>query len=134
MWALSKYIFSSFTLHFEGQRITAMIPFIVCVILLLLAIGFFKKQGTTVDPFHPDNATSLVKTGIYSVSRNPMYLAMSILLLGFVIKVGNPFNVLVLVFFVWYMTKYQIQPEEETLSEIFKEEYHEYCRKVRRWV
>jgi len=134
MWALNKYLLSDFNIHFEGQRIIARVFFGICVMLLLWAIGFFMKKGTTVDPSNPDKASSLVQSGIYRYTRNPMYLGMLFMLLAFAVKVGNPFNFLILVFFVWYMTKFQIKPEEEALTQIFGEEYSVYCKKVRRWL
>ena len=94
----------------------------------------FRKQRTTFNPTQPTNASSLVKTGIFRMSRNPMYISMLLLLIGWAVKLGNPFSILILILFVWYMTQFQIKAEEEALTKIFGTEYKEYCRKVRRWL
>lgn len=99
----------------------------------LIAVFHFVKLKTTVDPMNPHRASKLVSGGLYSVSRNPMYLAMLLLLLGLGLKLENVFNVLLAAGFVAYMNRFQIIPEEHVLQGIFGKEYQQYCVKVRRW-
>ncbi len=134
MWSLDKYILPEYAIYFSGQRVVSKGLFVACMVTVLLALNIFRKQKTTADPINPSKASSLVSSGIFGVSRNPMYLSMLLLLIGWAVKLGNPFSILILVFFVWYMTEFQIKPEEKALAEIFGEEYEEYCQKVRRWV
>ena len=110
---------------------------------LLLAIGGlialagviqFQRQSTTVNPHRPDNTSSLVNTGIYSVSRNPMYLGMLILLVAYLLRTGQPAGLLVLLLYVLYMTRFQIKPEEKVMEQTFGEAYKTYRQRVRRWI
>jgi protein-S-isoprenylcysteine O-methyltransferase Ste14 len=71
--------------------------------------------------------------GIYGYSRNPMYLAMLLCLLAWGLWLGNVFNTLVAAFFVSYMNRFQIVPEERALTRVFGREYQLYCSQVRRW-
>jgi len=134
MWFLDQYILSAYAYVFPYQRILSTVAFVSCMLLLMMSMYAFRKQRTTFDPTHPDKASSLVQTGIFKVSRNPMYVSMLLLLTGWAVKLGNPFGVLILILFVWYMTQFQIKAEEEALIEVFGEEYKAYCRKVRRGV
>jgi protein-S-isoprenylcysteine O-methyltransferase Ste14 len=110
---------------------------------LLLAIGGlialagviqFQRQSTTVNPHRPDNTSSLVTTGIYSVSRNPMYLGMLILLVAYLLRTGQLAGLLVLLLYVLYMTRFQIKPEEKVMEQTFGEAYRTYRQRVRRWI
>jgi protein-S-isoprenylcysteine O-methyltransferase Ste14 len=109
--------------------------------LAIIGFGFafsatrlFSGAKTTINPMAPKEASSLVSAGIYNYTRNPMYLGLLLLLTGFAIWLGDLVNILILFFFVWYMTKFQIKPEEEALIANFGDEYEAYRRKVRRWI
>ena len=102
--------------------------FITCVSLLQ-----FYLAKTTVDPKKPSKASKLVTTGIYGYSRNPMYLAMLLVLLAWGLWLGNAFNTLLAATFVGYMNKFQIEPEERALTALFGKEYQQFCSQVRRW-
>lgn len=102
------------------------------------SIGFislvqFFRSKTTVDPTSPLKTTSLVTSGVYRFSRNPMYLGMLLILLAWGIWLGNAFNVLLAASFVGYMNKFQIVLEEEALNEMFGSAYKQYCTLTRRW-
>ena len=78
---------------------------------------------------------TLVTSGVFGYSRNPMYLAMALALLGIGFIVGKVIlAVLVAIGFVSYLTKFQILPEERLLADLFGAEYRQYCQQVRRWV
>lgn len=132
MYLLAEYLpFGYF--DFTG-RFYLMIA--LCVAALLVAgtalVQFFKAK-TTVSPTHPDKAKKLVENGIYAYTRNPMYLALLMLLLAWGVWLSNAFNTLLAAGFVAYMNHFQIIPEERTLLEIFGKEYKQYCLLVRRW-
>jgi len=71
---------------------------------------------------------------MYTFTRNPMYLGMLLLLIGWVFWVGNPLGVPMLFVYVWYLTRFQIKPEERVLAELFGDQYIDYMRQVRRWL
>ncbi|WEM41344.1 isoprenylcysteine carboxylmethyltransferase family protein [Photobacterium sp. DA100] len=107
----------------------------IAMAIALSATMTFRRAKTTVNPCRFDNVNALVTSGVFGYSRNPMYLAMAIALLGVGLIVGTVVTaVLVVVGFVIYMTKFQILPEERLLAELFGAEYRRYCQQVRRWV
>ncbi len=104
---------------------------IVLVVFTMLA---FRRVGTTVDPFHPEEASHLVVDGFFGYSRNPMYVSLLLVLISWAIWLGNLYNIAVLVLFVTCITFFQIKPEEKALRSLFGETYEHYCSRVRRWI
>lgn len=100
--------------------------------LLLLAGGLFKRAGTDLVPFK--NVSALVTTGIYRLTRNPMYLGMTAILLGCALTVGAALALLVPPVFMVIIELRFIRPEEAMLRELFPEDFPQYCSRVRRWV
>ncbi len=103
---------------------------------LVVALGIvrFARLKTTVNPVKLDESKRLATTGIYRLSRNPMYLGLAIMLVGWGIHLGSVANILLIVAFVAYMTQFQIKPEEAALRRLFGQEYEDYCSRVRRWL
>lgn len=99
-----------------------------------LGVGAFLKAKTTVDPLLRHKTSSLVTSGIYGVSRNPMYLGMLGLLIGFGFYLGSLYSLSLCVGFVWYLNRFQIEPEERMLAAQFPEEFARYQARVRRWI
>ena len=93
----------------------------------------FHRAGTSVSPIRPTSAVALVTSGPYRFSRNPMYLGYALGLLGWSAWLAQPFGPLTVIFFVAYITRFQIVPEERCLSSRFPAEYAAYRRAVRRW-
>ena len=100
----------------------------------LAAVASFKKANTTVNPLTPESISSLVVTGIFKRTRNPMYLALMLALTGWGLYLANIFSLLVAIGFIIYINRFQIQPEERSLEEIFGSEFNDYKRQVRRWI
>lgn len=94
----------------------------------------FRKASTTVNPTRPDSATTLVSGGIYRYSRNPMYLGIALMMLGWAIWLGSSYGLIPPAVFVLYLNRFQIRPEEEALRARFGAEYLAYKRAVRRWL
>ena len=128
------WFFIEANFSFRFQNTIAGVFILAGVLMGLLAIIRFRKQATTVDPTAPNKATNLVTKGIYQYTRNPMYLGMALVLLGGIIRIGNPFGLLSMLFHVWYMTRFQIKPEERTLTALFGQPYIDYLNQVRRWL
>ncbi|MEP0211845.1 MAG: isoprenylcysteine carboxylmethyltransferase family protein [Cellulophaga sp.] len=132
MYVLARFLpFGIF--DFFGR--TMLLKGLLVVMLLVLAASTYKflKAKTTVDPKNLSKTSALVTTGIYKFTRNPMYLAMLLLLIGWGLFLSNAFNMLIAAGFVSYMNAYQIKPEEEMLTQKFGKEYTSYTKKVRRW-
>ncbi|CAH7017357.1 MULTISPECIES: methyltransferase family protein [Vibrio] len=100
----------------------------------LSGIWEFRKQKTTVNPIKVETASTVVDSGIFGYTRNPMYLGLFILLFCFGYFFQNIFSVLLSFAFVIYMNQFQIKPEERALEQLFGAEYVDYKQKVRRWI
>ena len=99
-----------------------------------LGVSAFIRMRTTVDPRYPDKASRLVVIGIYKYSRNPMYLAILLVLIGVAVYLGALSSLLVIFLFIGYINRYQIVPEEQLLLEKFGDGYRQYAQRVRRWI
>jgi protein-S-isoprenylcysteine O-methyltransferase Ste14 len=99
----------------------------------LYAVTLFRRAKTTVDPTRPHASSSLVSTGIYRHTRNPMYLGFLLILISLAVFLATPLALFGPVIFVLYMNRFQITPEERFLAKQFGEEFLNYKSKVRRW-
>jgi len=132
MYIIDRFLpFGKF--HFFGQEYGTISLATVGITIMIIALVQFKVSKTTVDPIALNKASKLVTGGIYQYSRNPMYLAMLLLLLAWGLRLGNAFNALTAAVFVAFMNRFQIIPEEKTLTQIFGKPYTQYCTLVRRW-
>lgn len=116
------------------MRLIASLLMASALLIGSLGIKEFLKVKTTINPEKPETTTTLVTDRIYAISRNPMYLALLLILVGILFLLANPALFLGPVFFILYMGRFQITPEERAMQKIFGDEYHAYCRKVRRWI
>lgn len=94
----------------------------------------FRRVGTTVNPLTPASTTSLVRSGVYRFSRNPMYLGFLLMLLAWGIYLANAVALLFVPLFVAYMNRFQIEPEEQALKDLFGRDFVNYAARVRRWL
>lgn len=104
------------------------------VAVALLGVASFRRAKTTVNPLHPEAASALVVTGIYRLTRNPMYLGMLLLLLGWAVYLANALAFVFPVAYIPLMNRLQIRPEETALAAKFGAAFTAYQSKVRRWL
>ena len=119
---------------FRGQNLISLFLMTVGFIVLLIAISAFIKLKTTINPLKPEAASSLVTTGIFRISRNPMYLGMLLLIIGLWIKTGAVLGFILVASFIAYLNYFQIFPEEQAMKGLFSDKYKTYCQQVRRWL
>ena len=100
----------------------------------LAAVISFRRANTTVNPLNPEDCSTLVVSGIFRRTRNPMYLALLLSLTGWAIYLANPFSLLLTAVFIAYMNRFQIVPEERALEKKFGAAFLEYKQQVRRWI
>jgi protein-S-isoprenylcysteine O-methyltransferase Ste14 len=133
MWLLSLSD-SSMTLAVPWRETVAITIWCLGIAIALAGVFEFWRARTTVNPLTPEAVTSMVTTGIYGYSRNPMYLALLFVLSGWAVWLSRlvPFGLLP--FFVLYINRFQIEPEERALSAKFGEQFTKYRRTVRRWL
>ena len=118
---------------FEYQTPLGVMIIICGLSVLVLAARVFKQLETTINPMQPSQASKLAIIGPFKYTRNPMYLGMSIMLIGFGLIFGAKLTVCLVVMFVLYITVFQIIPEERAMQEKFTD-WNDYCSKVRRWL
>jgi len=138
IFALLMWLSKPFLLHIpltQEMRIICLLMSIIFGILITLAGAYsFKKAKTTVNPTSPESTSALVTSGIYQYTRNPMYLGFSSCLIGWMIFLSSPVSIIYVLAFIFYMTKFQIEPEEKMLMSLFKDNYISYQQQVRRWI
>ncbi|MEW6990544.1 isoprenylcysteine carboxylmethyltransferase family protein [Colwelliaceae bacterium 6441] len=133
MW-LSHQLFP-IVLIAEHIAIAFFVFFVVLGGLVITYGAFtFRKAQTTVNPTKPEATSSLVKVGVYAITRNPMYVGMVSCLIGWGLYLSNPSALLFIFAFIFYINRFQIAPEEQVLTTIFGNEYIDYCASVRRWL
>jgi protein-S-isoprenylcysteine O-methyltransferase Ste14 len=104
------------------------------LIVALLGVWVFRQAKTTINPVTPEAASSVVTGGIYSYTRNPMYVGLTAVLVGWAVWLSVPWVFLGPVAFMLFLTRFQIIPEERVLSSKFGRDYDEYRKRVHRWL
>ena len=121
-------------LEFGFVRISALLA--LCIIAAYFSISgllAFRAAKTTVNPLKPELASSLVKSGVYQISRNPMYVGFAFLLLAWCLYLGSFLSIIGVLGFVLLIDRFQVIPEERAMSLLFGKEFEDYAKKVRRW-
>lgn len=112
----------------------ALAVFVAGICFLLPAARAFRSAGTTINPIRIESASDLVTDGVYRLSRNPMYVSLTLALLAWALLLDSLWVFAGPAVFVAWMTRFQIIPEERVLAEKFGETYVDYCQQVRRWL
>jgi protein-S-isoprenylcysteine O-methyltransferase Ste14 len=135
-FGLCIYFSRDYFLSYEYKLldILSYMCYFIGLCILILAVNSFKKQSTTVNPIKIENASSLVTSGVFEYSRNPMYLGMALILLGLALMFNVIGGTLFTLLFTIYITKFQIKPEEEVMEKLFGEDFLKYKQNVRMWL
>lgn len=102
------------------------------LILMLLAITEMRRQNTTVIP-HLE-ADRLVQSGIFKRSRNPIYLGDVLILAGLILRWDAIAALPLIPVLFWILETRFVLPEEDRLRRKFRQEFHRYTEKTRRWI
>lgn len=100
----------------------------------LAAYVSFKRARTTINPLRPERASSLVVSGVFRFTRNPMYLGIVLAVLGWALHLGAWVALVAPALCGAYLQRFQILPEERVLTQRFGEQFTRYCERVRRWI
>jgi protein-S-isoprenylcysteine O-methyltransferase Ste14 len=119
---------------FENSNMISVIFLLFGLGIFSAAVQSFKKHKTTINPLSPDKASSLINSGIFSYSRNPMYLGMLLILLSVSFKFNISGGLFISFLFKIYITRFQIIPEEKAMAKLFGEEFITYKNQTRRWI
>jgi protein-S-isoprenylcysteine O-methyltransferase Ste14 len=126
--------------RYFGDSSPQTLPIII-IGLGLIGLGFllafnsiarFIRAKTGVVPF--SESTTLITEGFYKYTRNPMYVGMNSFLLGLILILKNPLNIIFLIIFFFVVRNMFVLKEEVQMEETFGEDYLTYKRKVRRWL
>ena len=117
-----------------GRYLLASLLITLAFAIAIAGIIGFHAAGTTIDPRYPERSEVLVTSGIYRLTRNPMYVALAMLQVAYCLYLGTFFGLLVMTGFILFMNRFQIEAEERALEQSFGDEYRRYKSKVRRWI
>ncbi len=112
----------------------AVASLLVGLIVSISGVVEFRRARTTINPVKANTASSLVCSGVYRFTRNPMYVGLFFALLAWTIYLSNPVCLVFLLLYVLYINRFQIKPEERILLGLFGESYAAYMKRVHRWV
>jgi protein-S-isoprenylcysteine O-methyltransferase Ste14 len=113
-------------------NVVGIVPLALGLWLNLVADRSFRTHGTPVKPL--DRTTALITTGVFRISRHPMYLGFVLILLGIVLLMGSLTPYVLVFAFAFFMDFVFIRFEEKKLEETFGQAWLGYKGKVRRWV
>lgn len=133
IWLLAEFI-PGLTIAFSGHKVIAYALISIGLCLDLASAAAFVKSKTTINPMAPERSNALVISGFYKFSRNPMYLGLVLILLGWALWLGKAAGFIPVAMFIFTITQFQIKPEEDALEAIFRDQYRDYKRRVRRWI
>ncbi|HEY0857558.1 MAG TPA: isoprenylcysteine carboxylmethyltransferase family protein [Albitalea sp.] len=133
MW-LAAAAAPALTLDWPFATVAAGALALAGLAVALAGVLSFRRARTTVNPVTPGAASALVTSGIYRLTRNPMYLGFALVLLAWAVFLGNVLALVLLPAFVLYIDRFQIEPEERVLSALFGEAFVAYTTQVRRWL
>jgi protein-S-isoprenylcysteine O-methyltransferase Ste14 len=134
MWAIASSLPPLLPLPAPLRLPAALILTLAGAAIALSGVVSFRRARTTVNPLKPETSTSLVSSGIYRITRNPMYLGMLAVLLAWAAYLPSVLALLGPAAFSLYITRFQIIPEERALHSLFGTPFVEYTQKVRRWL
>ena len=113
----------------------------LAVALTLAGVGFvaagvraFRRAETTIHPLKPEKASAIVSSGVFAITRNPMYLGLLLVLVGWAVFLSSPAALVGPAGLALYLTRFQILPEERALAAKFGDAYSAYAARVRRWI
>ena len=133
MWLVSRSA-PAFAFMFPARNLFAIGLAAAGFITSITGVMTFWRARTTVNPTRPESSSSLVISGVYKVTRNPMYLGLLLILTGWAIHLANATAFLLLPAFVLYINRFQILPEERALASLFGQDFASYKLRVRRWL
>jgi protein-S-isoprenylcysteine O-methyltransferase Ste14 len=128
------YVAPGLSFVLAGSSAIALAVTVLGVALAFAGVIAFRHHRTTVNPLTPNASSSVVSSGVYRLTRNPMYLGFLLALAGWAVYLSNAGAAVLVGIFAAYLTQYQIKPEERALLAKFGAEFAGYMSRVRRWL
>jgi protein-S-isoprenylcysteine O-methyltransferase Ste14 len=133
MWLASSLV-APVEMPFGPRVGVALVLASVGLVFGLTGMVSFWRAKTTINPTRPTATSSLVTSGAFRFTRNPMYLSLLLYLFAWAAYLSNLLALLFVPVYVLYINEFQIKPEERVLSSLFGPEYAAYKGRVRRWL
>ena len=133
MWLLSSFV-TPINMNADVQMSGIAIVTFLALFFLTSGIISFRLAKTTVNPLRPESASLLVVSGVFKISRNPMYVGFTLLLVAWCVYLSAPVLLMIVLLFTAVITRFQIIPEERAMLKLFGDEYTAYQQSVRRWL
>ena len=133
MWQVSS-LAGVADVSFGNRTSVAIVIALVGAAFGFTAMAAFVRARTTMNPTKPSATSSLVTTGVFRVSCNPMYVSLVLYLIAWAVYLSNWLALLLVPVFMLYIDRLQVKPEEQALSALYGPEYAEYKSRVRRWL
>jgi len=130
MW-LMQYFFPIYQYIHEPVAYAGVLAVLLGIVMAAIPAAVFKNAGTGIRPF--DKATTLVTSGFYRHTRNPMYMGMFLMLAGTAFMMGSVGATLPVLAFILIIRNNFVIGEERFLEASFGQQYLDYKSKVRRW-
>ena len=127
-----KFLLPEMQVFSTGWSLLGLLPIIIGTMANLMADRKFHVAKTTVRPYEESNA--LLTNGIYRISRNPMYLGMTLVLVGIMLLLNNLYLLGIIIGFIYIISTKFIHVEEKMLAAKFGEDWLQYRVKTRRWI
>ncbi|MEO6837787.1 MAG: isoprenylcysteine carboxylmethyltransferase family protein [Ginsengibacter sp.] len=127
-----KLPISELLFHLTIIKIVGVLFLIVALFFLVRSLRQFFLTKNTLILIKP--ASSLQKSGIYGITRNPMYVGLVFLYIGIACLVGNWWTFILLPFLIFIIQEYIIKREEKYLELEFGQAFRDYCSTVKRWL
>ena len=132
-WILGKKRNEIFSKPLQFDQYAGIFVFVIGFIIMLSCIISFAVKGRgTLSPVDPTKR--LVITGLYRFSRNPMYVGVIMILIGEAIFFQSASLWMYSLFVLMAFNIFILLHEEPRLRKVFREQYNQYCKKVRRWI
>ena len=133
MWSVAQLVPGA-GFGLPAHRTIALLFALAGAFIDLAGLASFRRARTTINPLRPQASSALVTSGIYRYTRNPMYLGMLAMLLGWGFWLSNALAIATSALFLVWMNRFQIAPEERVLSGLFGQAFTDYEKRVRRWL
>jgi len=117
-----------------GRLMLGAIVALAGLALMVSAARALRRAQTTLSPLRPHKTSTLVTSGIYARSRNPIYLGLVLALVGLALAMANPLTLVGPLLVGLYLDRFQIRPEEHVLNERLRGAWVNYCDRTRRWL
>ncbi len=116
------------------QLVLVVLLFLLGAVFSVSGVVSFRKAKTTVNPLKPESSTSLVISGVYTITRNPMYVGFVLFLLAWSAYLASLWAVGFALLYAVYIQRFQILPEERAMESLFGQAFIDYKSRVRRWL